>query len=48
MEKTPRRKGAMRRSEIPPEVLRSLNEGREETAWTVNHALRTLRKREEA
>lgn len=31
----PRRKGAMRRSEIPPDVLRALNEGREETITLV-------------
>ena len=31
----PRRKGAIRRSEIPPDVLRALNEGREETITLV-------------
>ena len=31
----PRRKGAIRRSEIPPEVLTALNEGREETITLV-------------
>ena len=35
MENPPRRKGAMRRSEIPPDVLRDLNEGREETITLV-------------
>ena len=32
---TPRRKGAMRRSDIPPHVLRALNGGREETITLV-------------
>ena len=31
----PRRKGAVRRSDIPPDVLRALNEGREETITLV-------------
>ena len=31
MEPPPRRKGAVRRSDIPPDVLRALNAGREET-----------------
>ena len=35
MEHPPRRKGAMRRSDIPPDVLLALNEGREETLTLV-------------
>ena len=35
MAETPRRKGAVRRSEIPPDVLRALNEGTEETITLV-------------
>ncbi len=35
MDHLPRRKGAIRRSEIPPDVLRGLNEGREETITLV-------------
>ena len=35
MERQSRRKGATRRSEIPPEVLTALNEGREETITLV-------------
>ena len=35
MERPPRRKGAMRRSEIPPDVLQALNEGREGTITLV-------------
>ena len=31
----PRRKGAVRRSAIPPDVLRALDEGREETMTLV-------------
>ena len=30
-QQAPRRKGAVRRSDIPPDVLQALNEGREET-----------------
>lgn len=44
-ENAPRRKGAMRRADVPPDVLQALNEGREET---VNHALRTIRKQQRA
>ena len=35
MQIQPRRKGAIRRSEIPPDVLNALNEGREETITLV-------------
>ena len=35
MKPQPRRKGAMHRPDIPPEVLRALNEGREETITLV-------------